>query len=242
MGLVPGAVWAGQVGGGGFSCRADETAPGASVPALLVDVRCRSVGVRPAEVHAVDAAARSRDPAEEAATLLTVAVRGCLNDGGRTWLLVHAPVRADPEGTRARALGAGCSSGWGRTLVETCGLGACWEGWVLRGDLNDTTTGAEDLTERSVLGWGRRAVAAPGFLSGYSMAAVDAPGPSDEGTTVERRCPAVDPGDRLLVSGTEARPVDPALEREDRRLVRSCGHLLVTWSTCADRRTAGWSG
>lgn len=126
MGLVPGAVWAGQFGGGGgFSFRADGTEVGVSVPALLVGVRCRSVGVRPAEVHAVDAAALSQDPAEEAATLLTVAVRGCLNDGDRTWLLVHAPVRSGPEGTRGGALGGCCSSVWGRTLVETCGPGAC---------------------------------------------------------------------------------------------------------------------
>lgn len=42
-----------------------------------------------------------------------------------------------------------CSPGWGKSPVETCGLAACWVGWVLTGDLSGTRTGAVGLTGRS---------------------------------------------------------------------------------------------
>lgn len=56
------------MGKGGFSFQADETEEGVSVPALLVDVLCRNVGVLLAEVHAVDVGALHQGLAEEAAT------------------------------------------------------------------------------------------------------------------------------------------------------------------------------
>ena len=42
-----------------------------------------------------------------------------------------------------------CSPEWGKSPVETCGLAACWVGWVLTGDLSGTRTGAAGLTGRS---------------------------------------------------------------------------------------------
>lgn len=42
-----------------------------------------------------------------------------------------------------------CSPEWGKSLVETCGLVACWVGWVPTGDLSGTRTGAVGLTEHS---------------------------------------------------------------------------------------------
>lgn len=42
-----------------------------------------------------------------------------------------------------------CSPEWGKSPVETCGLAACWEGWVPTGDLSGTRTGAVGLTGHS---------------------------------------------------------------------------------------------
>lgn len=42
-----------------------------------------------------------------------------------------------------------CSPEWGKSLVETCGLVACWVGWVLTGDLSGTKTAAVGLTGHS---------------------------------------------------------------------------------------------
>lgn len=57
----------------------------------LVGVLCKSVGVLLAEVHAGGAGALSQAPAEEAATSLTGADCGRLNDGDLTWLPGREP-------------------------------------------------------------------------------------------------------------------------------------------------------
>lgn len=138
----------------GFSFQADGREQGAFVPALLVDVLCKSVGVLLAVVHAGGAGALSRGPAEEAAaTSLTGADRGPPH-GDPTWLPVRGPVLTVPwdmfEGCPG---GCGCCSPeWGTSLVETYGPGACWVGWVLTGDLSGTRTGAVGLAGRSVQG------------------------------------------------------------------------------------------
>lgn len=42
-----------------------------------------------------------------------------------------------------------CSPEWDKSLVETCGLAACWVEWVLTGDLSGTRTEAVGQTGRS---------------------------------------------------------------------------------------------
>lgn len=137
----------------GFSFQADGREQDASVPALLVDVLCKSVGVLLAVVHAGGAEALSRGPAEEvAATSLTEADRGSQSGGDPTLLLVHGPVLSVPGGTLVGCPGGCgcCSPEWDKSLVETCGLAACWVEWVLTGDLSGTRTGAVGRTGRSV--------------------------------------------------------------------------------------------
>lgn len=81
----------------GLSFQARGREPGVWVPALLVDARCKSVGVLLAEVHAVDVGVLSQDPAEEAVvTLLTGAHHGFQSGGDLTWLLVHGPELSVP--------------------------------------------------------------------------------------------------------------------------------------------------
>lgn len=80
-----------------FSFQADEREQGEVVPASLVGVLCKSVGVLLAEVHAGGAGAPSQAPAEEeAAASLTGAGCGHLSDGGQTWLPGHEPVQSVP--------------------------------------------------------------------------------------------------------------------------------------------------
>lgn len=45
-----------------------------------------------------------------------------------------------------------CSPGCCKSLVEMCGLAACWVGWVLTGDLSGTKTGAVGPTGHSERG------------------------------------------------------------------------------------------
>lgn len=66
--------------------------------------------------------------------------------------------------------------------------------------------------------------------------------PNGEERIVERKCLAVDLGDLLLVLGTAEHLEGPVLEHEDLHPVRSYGHHLVTWGTCAALRKAAWSG
>lgn len=83
-----------------FSSRADGREQGAFVPALLVRVLCKSVGVLPAEVRAEGAGALSRGPAEgAAATSLTGAGRGLRSGGDLTWVPERGPVLSVPGGT-----------------------------------------------------------------------------------------------------------------------------------------------
>lgn len=186
----------------GFSFQADGRKQGVFEPASLVDVRCRSVGVLLAVVRAVGAGALSRDPAEEeAVTSLTGADRGSPNGEDLTWLPVHGPVLSVPGG-----MGVGCPGGcgccspeWGKSPAETCGLVACWAGWVLTGDLSGTRTGAVGLTGHSVQGLAQHAGEGAGCLLGYWRAGADALHPSGGRRTVERRCPAVVPEARLPV-------------------------------------------
>lgn len=223
-----GQFWQDRFVGRGFSFRADETEKDGPVPALLVDVICRSVGVAPAVVHAVGVGALCRGPAEaEAAASLTVAVRDCLNDEDQTLPPVHEPVRAGPEDMWVGSLDECCSLVWGKTLVETCGPEACSGGLVLRGDPNGTTKGA-DPTGRSVRDWEQCVVEGLGFLWACSTAVADALDPNGEGRIGARKCLAEGLGDPLLVWGTEEPLAVPALEREDLRPVRSCERRLVT--------------
>lgn len=139
-------------GGWGFSFQADGREQGVFVPALLVDVLCKSVGVLLAEVRAGGAGALSRGPAEEeAAASLTGADRVPLSGGGLTWVPVHEPVRSVPEDTSVGCPGdcGCCIPGWDKSPVETCGLEACWVGWVLTGALSGIRT-AVGLTGHSV--------------------------------------------------------------------------------------------
>lgn len=111
-----------------FSFQADGREQGVFVPALLVDVLCKSVGVLLAVVHAGGAGALSRGPAEEAAaTSLTGADRGSPSGGDPTWLPVHGPVLSVPGDMFVGCPGGCgcCSPEWGKILVETCGLVAC---------------------------------------------------------------------------------------------------------------------
>lgn len=139
----------------GISFQADGREQGASVPALLVDVLCKSVGVRLAVVRAGGAGAQSRAPVEAvAATSLAEADRGSPSGGDLTWLPVRGPVRSVPGGTLVGCPGGCgcCSLEWGKSLVGTCGPAACWVAWELTGDLSGTRTGAVGLTGRSVQG------------------------------------------------------------------------------------------
>lgn len=125
----------------GFSFQADGREQGVFVPALLVDVLCKSVGVLLAEVRAGGAGALSRGPAEGvAATLLTGADRVPLSGGDPTWLPVHGPVLSVPGDMLVGCPGdcGCCSPEWGKSPVETCGLAACWVGWALTRDLSGT--------------------------------------------------------------------------------------------------------
>lgn len=209
-----GTVGRGGNGGGvqeEFSFQTDGREQGEFVPASLVGVQCKSVGVPLAEVHAGGAGAPSQAPAEEAAASLTGADCGHLSDGDLTWLPGHEPVRSAP-GDMWVGFPGGCggrSSGWGTSPVETCGLAACWVGSVPTGGLNGTMTGAAGQTERSVQDSVQRAGEGADFLSGCSRAAADEQRPSDARRTAGRRCPAVAPEEHLLVRGTGVLLGDP---------------------------------
>lgn len=61
------------------------------------------------------------------------------------------PVLSDPRDMSVGFPGGHgcCSPEWGKSLVEMCGLVACWVEWVLTGDLSGTKTGAVGLTGHS---------------------------------------------------------------------------------------------
>lgn len=61
------------------------------------------------------------------------------------------PVLADPRDMLVGFPGGHgcCIPEWGKSLVETCGLVACWVGWVLTGVLSGTKTAAVGLTGHS---------------------------------------------------------------------------------------------
>lgn len=66
-------------------------------------------------------------------------------------LCASVPVLADPRDMWVGFPGGRgcCSPEWGKSLVETCGLVACWVGWVLTGDLSGTKTAAVGPTGHS---------------------------------------------------------------------------------------------
>lgn len=92
-----------------------------------------------------------------------------------------------------------CSPESGKNPVETCGLAACWVGWVLTGDLSGTRTEAVGPTGHSVQDLVQRAEEAAGCLSGCWKAEADEQHPSGGRKTVGRRCLAVVPEVRLPV-------------------------------------------
>lgn len=198
-----------------------------------MDVLCRSAGVLLAEVR-VGAEALSQGPAEgAAATSLTGADHGSPSGGDLTWLLVRGPVLTVPGGMRAGCPGGCgcCSPEWGRSPVETCGLVACWAGWVLTEDLSGTRTVAVGPTGHSVQGWVQCVGEGAGCLLGYWRAEADAQRPSGGRKTVEHRCPVVVPEVRLPVKGTGGLLGVPGLVDEDPHLDLSSWLHPAAWST-----------
>lgn len=160
LGLIPGKSLGSKGGGGvggrrrvGFSFQVHGRWRGVFAPALLVGVLCKSVGVLLAEVRAVGAGPLCRGPAEGVAAASPAgADRGLLSGEDRTWLPVRGPVLSVLGGTWVGCPGGCgcCSPEWSMSPVETCGLEACWVGWVPTGDLNGTRIGAVGRTGRSV--------------------------------------------------------------------------------------------